>query len=109
MPLWAVASVVGYVQHDVEGKWKPMVVTMLEARVSEEQAAGLVDDFGGVGDALPPFIVESFLLHAAESDLWKIVTVWASRDGLDEYRAAVETPEGVRMFRSAGAESVEHA
>ena len=81
-----------------------MVVTVLEARVSEEHAAGLVDAFDVAGDALPPFIVESFLVRAAESDLWKIVTVWASQDDLDEYRASVETPEGVRMFRSAGAE-----
>ena len=81
-----------------------MVVTMLEARVSEERVAGLVDAFGGAGDALPPFIVESFLVHASGSDLWRIVTVWASQDDLDEYRASVETPEGVRMFRSAGAE-----
>ena len=44
-----------------------MVVTMLEARVPEENAAGLIDRFGGVGDALPPFIVESFLIHAAGS------------------------------------------
>ena len=81
-----------------------MVITKLEAPVSEEQAAGLVDEFGSTGDALPPFIVESFLVRAAESDLWRIVTVWASRDDLDEYRTSVETPEGVRMFRSAGAE-----
>ena len=81
-----------------------MVVTMLEARVAEEQVAGLIEVFGGAGDALPPFIVESFLIQAAGSDLWRIVTVWASQDDLDEYRASVETPEGVRMFRSAGAE-----
>jgi heme-degrading monooxygenase HmoA len=81
-----------------------MVVTMLAARVSKDQVAGLIDDFGGAGDALPPFIVESFLVHDAEGDMWKIVTVWASQDDLDEYRASVETPEGVRMFRSAGAE-----
>ena len=77
---------------------------MLEAWVPEENAAGLIDRFGGVGDALPPFIVETFLIHAAGSDLWKILTVWESQDDFDEYRASVETPEGVRMFRSAGAE-----
>jgi hypothetical protein len=81
-----------------------MVVTMLEARVPEEHVSGLVDAFNATSDALPPFIVESFLVHASNSDLWRIVTVWASQDDLDKYRASVETPEGVRMFRSAGAE-----
>ncbi len=81
-----------------------MVVTMLEAQVPQEQAAVLIDAFGGSADALPTFILETFLLHAAGSDLWRIVTVWASQDALDEYRASVETPEGVRMFRAAGAD-----
>ena len=81
-----------------------MVVTMLEARVAHDQAAVLIDRFGAAGDALPPFILETFLLQSAGTDLWRIVTVWASQDALDQYRASVETPEGVRMFRSAGAE-----
>ena len=81
-----------------------MVVTMLEARVPHEQAAVLIDEYGGSTDALPPFILETFLLHAAGSDLWRIVTVWESQDALDEYRASVETPEGVRMFRAAGSD-----
>ncbi|MCH7586244.1 MAG: hypothetical protein IH941_13985 [Acidobacteria bacterium] len=81
-----------------------MVVTMLEAQVPHEQAAVLINEFSSAGAGLPPFMVETFLLHAAGSDLWRIVTVWASRDALDKYRASVETPEGVRMFRAAGAE-----
>ncbi|MFQ5966705.1 MAG: hypothetical protein ACE5MI_03720 [Acidimicrobiia bacterium] len=81
-----------------------MVVTMLEARVTEEQQQVLVDQYGKSAAALPPFILETFLLHAAGSDMWRIATVWASQDALDEYRASVETPEGVRIFRTAGAE-----
>jgi len=81
-----------------------MVVTMLEARVRDDTTAVLIDEYGSAGDTLPPFIVETFVLHAAHSDLWRIVTVWESRDALDQYRASVETPEGVRIFRSAGAE-----
>jgi heme-degrading monooxygenase HmoA len=81
-----------------------MVVTMLEARVPDDQPEVLIDEFGAAGEALPPVIVETFLLHATGSDLWRIVTVWESQDALDQYRASVETPEGVRMFRSAGTE-----
>lgn len=81
-----------------------MVVTMLEARVPDDQPEVLIDEFGAAAEALPPVIVETFLLHATGSDLWRIVTVWESQDALDQYRASVETPEGVRMFRSAGTE-----
>jgi heme-degrading monooxygenase HmoA len=81
-----------------------MVVTMLEARVEKDQADLLVGQFGAAGGSLPPFILESFLLHDANSDMWRILTVWASQDALDQYRASVETPEGVGMLRSAGAE-----
>ena len=81
-----------------------MVVTMLEARVEEDQADLLVSQFGAASGSLPSSILESFLLHGADSDMWRIVTVWASREALEGYRASVETPEGVRMFRAAGAE-----
>ncbi len=81
-----------------------MLVTMLEARVEEDQTDLLVRQFGTAGGSLPPFILESFLLHDADSDVWRIVTVWESREALEGYRASVETPEGVRMFRAAGAE-----
>jgi heme-degrading monooxygenase HmoA len=80
-----------------------MVVTMLEARVEEDQADVLVSQFRDAGGSLPSFIIESSLLHDADSDMWRIVTVWESQDALDGYRSSVETPEGVRMFRAAGA------
>lgn len=81
-----------------------MVVTMLEAQVKEDRAGLLVDGFGVAGDSLPPSILESFLLHDAGNDMWRIVTVWTDREALEGYRDSVETPEGVRMFRTAGAE-----
>lgn len=81
-----------------------MIITMLEARVNADQVSGLVDSFNASGDALPPAIVESFLIRELNSDLWRIVTVWESREALDGYRTSVDTPEGVRMFRSAGGE-----
>ena len=80
------------------------MITMLEARVDEEQVSALVDSYTEVPDSLPPAIVESFLIRELDSDLWRIVTVWESREALDEYRASVDTPGGVLMFRSAGAE-----
>jgi hypothetical protein len=92
------------VEAETTQKEQRMVVTMLEARVPPEKEGDLLHEYGGVEDGLPPFIVESFLLHAPESELWRIVTVWRSREELEDYRASVETPEGVRIFRAVGSE-----
>ncbi len=81
-----------------------MIVTMLEARVPENGAPVLVDEYRSGTDELPPAILETFLLHTAGSDLWRIVTVWRDRDALEEYRTSVDTPGGVLMFRAAGVE-----
>ncbi len=81
-----------------------MVVTMLEAEVAEENAAELMEAFRAGGGPLPSVIRESFLLHEADSELWRIVTVWESSEALDGYRRSVETPGGVLMFRAVGAE-----
>jgi hypothetical protein len=80
-----------------------MVVTMLEANVPQERQGDLRSAFDGSGEALPPPIRESFLLRG-DGEACRIVTVWTSREALDEYRASVETPGGVLMFRSVGAE-----
>ncbi len=81
-----------------------MVVTMLRARVAPDREASLLEAYGDGTGELPPFIVESFLLQAAGQEEWSIVTVWRSREDLEHYRASVDTPEGVRIFRAAGAE-----
>lgn len=81
-----------------------MIVTMLEARVAENRAPVLVDEYKKSSGELPSFIHETFLLHTAGSGLWRIVTVWESREALDRYRKTVDPPEGVRMFRAAGVE-----
>ena len=81
-----------------------MIVSMLEANVEEARTEELIRQFDGSSESLPPPIVESFLLHDASSQTWRIVTVWESRNALDRYRASVETPGGVLMFQAAGAE-----
>jgi len=82
-----------------------MIVTMLEARVASDREADLEAAYGTkLTDELPPMILGTFLLHESGGDLWRIVTVWRSREELDAYRASVETPAGVLDFRAAGAE-----
>lgn len=81
-----------------------MIVTTLHADVAPDRQGTLVDSFERASETLPDAIDQSLLLHETGSDLWKIVTVWTTREALTSYRDSVETPEGVAMFRSAGAE-----
>ncbi len=77
---------------------------MLEAQVAPDRAALMVESLAAATEKLPPMIVEPFLLREVGSDQWRIVTVWESREALEEYRRSVSTAEGVTAFRSAGAE-----
>ena len=81
-----------------------MVLTMVEGQVSPDRASDLMAAFSEGSDELPLAIVESFLLRAENTDIWRIVSVWRSREDLAEYRASVETPGAFMIFRSAGVE-----
>lgn len=84
-----------------------MIVTMLEARVKPEQQQALLDAYHDLGDP-PPIVVESFLLSATDSDIWRLVTVFTSREDLEAMRESVrssgQAPPGVRVFQAAGVE-----
>ncbi len=82
-----------------------MVITILEAHVEAEKASVLQAEYTkGLGD-LPPQMVQTFLLQsAADKTLWQIISVWKSREALEEMRNSGETPAGILMFRAAGAE-----
>lgn len=83
-----------------------MVLTVLEARVGPDR----VDDLRRAYEETrtspqPPFIVRSFLLQSdRDPGVWRIMTVFRSREELEAMRASGETPRGVAMFRAAGAE-----
>jgi quinol monooxygenase YgiN len=81
-----------------------MVVTMVEGHVDQDREGDLLAAFSAAGESLPSAIVESFLLKAEDSNAWRIVSVWRSREELDSYRASVETPGAIRIFRSVGVE-----
>lgn len=82
-----------------------MVVTILEARVDEERSSALQAAYRKGITQLPPQMVQTFLVQdgSAKTD-WRIISVWRSREALEEMRNSGETPGGVLMFRAAGAE-----
>jgi hypothetical protein len=82
-----------------------MVMTILEAHVSEEMWEALREAYEAPAAQLPPQMAQTFLLQSTdEPALWRIASVWKSRAALQEYRSSVETPGGVLLFRSVGAE-----
>jgi heme-degrading monooxygenase HmoA len=82
-----------------------MVITILEALVSSEHWSDFHKDFQQRTLDLPPQMVRTYLLQdAKDRDSWKIISVWKSREALDEMRNSGETPTGVLMFRSVGAD-----
>jgi hypothetical protein len=89
-----------------------MVITILEGHVAPEKWDTLESTYREAEKAwregsepLSPDIVQTLLAqHATERTLWRIMTHWRSRAGLEAYRQSVETPAGVLMFRAAGTE-----
>jgi heme-degrading monooxygenase HmoA len=82
-----------------------MVMTILEAHVGAEYWAAFQTDYKNRITKLPPQMVQTFLLQGtADQTLWQIISVWKSREALEEMRNSGETPEGVVMFRNVGAE-----
>jgi quinol monooxygenase YgiN len=82
-----------------------MVITILEAQVGTEKWTAFQTDFKNRTAQLPPQMVQTFQLQdSADRTLWRILSVWRSREALDEMRNSGETPEGVVMFRNVGAE-----
>ncbi len=83
-----------------------MVITILEAKVEPVKWSALQNAYKkGTAGQLPPQMIQTFLIQSmANKMIWQIVSVWKSREALDEMKKSVETPAGVLMFQAAGAE-----
>jgi quinol monooxygenase YgiN len=82
-----------------------VIVTILEAHVAEDGWEELRVRFDELVRRLPPQLIATSLMQdARDRERWRLTTAWKSRDALQQYRDAVDTPEGVLLFRAAGAE-----
>jgi len=82
-----------------------MVITILEAHIEPNMAPALLAAYQNGLSHLPPQMIRTFLTHSTvDKTVWQIISVWKNREALDEMRHARETPEGILMFRAAGAE-----
>jgi len=82
-----------------------LVITILEAHIEPDMVPALLAAYQNGLSHLPPQMIQTFLInHTTDKTLWRILSVWKSREALDEMRSSRETPEGILMFRAAGAE-----
>ena len=82
-----------------------MIMTVLEARVQPDQWDTLQSEYRAIATQLPPQMVRTFLVQGtADRNLWQGISIWRSREALDVYRSSVEVPEGIVVFRKAGAD-----
>lgn len=82
-----------------------MVVTILEATVDKNRWVDLKEIFKKNYEKKPVQMKEGFLIQSRENpNVWCLLSVWNSKEGLDEYRKSVEVPGGILMLRSVGAE-----
>jgi quinol monooxygenase YgiN len=82
-----------------------MVITILEAHIEPHMVPALLAAYQNGLFHLPPQMIRTFLINStADKSIWRILSVWKSREALEEMRQSRETPEGILMFRAAGVE-----
>ncbi len=82
-----------------------MVMTTMEAHVSEDRWAALVEGFARLDAERPPQMAQGYLVQSsADPTLWRSVGLWYSHSAFQEYHATGVTPGAMLLFRSVGAE-----
>jgi hypothetical protein len=79
------------------------VVTITSAAVAPQSATTVTEAYREVTSRLPHSVLHTSLVHG-DGDDWRIITMWRSREQLQEYRRKVGTSPAVTIFRDAGAE-----
>lgn len=81
-----------------------MVMTVLEASVEASRIGELERAYRESTSEVSPDIVETFLARDRNAPaLFRIITVWTSREALDKMRGTGVKPKGVQIFESVGA------
>jgi quinol monooxygenase YgiN len=82
-----------------------MIMTILEGTVESMNWNKLIEAFRAGSSKKPKQMVEAFLTQSKEyPNTWRGISVWHSKESLDEYRKSVVVPGGVLMFRAEGSE-----
>lgn len=84
------------------------LLTVLEANVPVERHPDLERAYRtAIAEEAPPGLIRSTLLRdVRDPTLWRIETLWESRETLAAMRSSGVPPRGILIFRQAGAEPV---
>lgn len=81
------------------------VMTVLEGHVAAEQWAALTDGFASIQAQRSPNLEANYLVQSkSDPTLWRTIGVWSSQQAFDEFRASVQAPPPLVLFRSLGVE-----
>ena len=70
-------------------------MTLLDGRVEKDNWSVLQQAYKEASQHQDPGLLQSFLLHSSkEPELWRILTLWSSRETLDAMRQSGKTPRG---------------
>src|SRR5262245_42521472 len=83
-----------------------MILTVLESHVTPDAEPALRSAYQDAArEVVPPGLVRSMLIRSVNAPgLWRIETLWRSREALEEMRRQGGTPRGIQIFRAAGVE-----
>ncbi len=82
------------------------VMTVVEGKIPKTKTQEFLAMYASVKDQTkPPGWKRSMLLHdTTEQGLYRISTLWDSREALDQMRKNTKVPFAVQIFRTHGAE-----
>jgi hypothetical protein len=79
------------------------VLSITSAKVPPDSAPAVIEAYRDVTSRLPAAVLHTALVQGDAND-WRIVTLWRSREQLEQYRRQVGTPAAIKLFRDAGVE-----
>ena len=78
------------------------VITAVEGRVPVSKEEEFETAYASVG-AFPPGLIRSSLLRNNNNpEVYRIETVWESREALERMRSSTQTPEAIKLFQKVG-------
>jgi hypothetical protein len=79
-----------------------MFVTIVEGAVDDARESDLRSAWDErTSGQLPTGLVESYLMRA-DDGMWRIVTIWESKEAVMAMRAIVDKPTAILIFEQAG-------
>ncbi len=79
------------------------VLSITSAAITPDAAPAVIEAFREATSRLPGAVLHTTLVQGEAND-WRIVTLWRSRELLQQYRQRVGTSAAVKIFQDAGAE-----